>query len=645
MPNSKKPRKAIVIGLDGARPDFIKKWVEEGKLPNIASLIRKGVFAEVVVMNPTVTAPGWATIATGAWAGTHGITHMGVHLPGKPLDYLNSGFDTTICKAEYIWNAAERVGKRTILLKYSGSWPPTMKEGVQVGGHGAPGYASNLFEISPCMLFTTERLDGAVRIKLKPAEGWMDMPKSASELLETTIRIVPKAKGWAEQVAYKITYDDFYVTPLILKGPEKNLRVLIVDSRGKGYDKAIISDGKDAERPLAVTIKGAWSEWSRTSFLLEEGEKIGTFRFKLIDISSDGKKLKLYMSQIFPTQGHTVPESISDELLSNVGPYQEHIGEIALFRGWIDFETYFEEAEYQARWIVDAGNYLMTKYDWNLFLTQWHCIDHTSHTIWGGIDAKHPDYDPAEASRYWDILQRAYRVADGMVGKLMKLAGEDTLITIVSDHGHTGCYGSVNISKALVKEGLLYTKSDGETGEVTVDWTKTRAYPQTQWHIYVNLKGRDPQGIVNPGSDYEKVQESVIEALYSLRDPKTNEHPIALAVKREDASGLGLYGERIGDVVFAVKQGYNSKNRLSKDTTIYEPADRLLHELTSRHGCLLATYKDMHAVLIMAGPNVKKGYVRTRPVRLVDFAPTVAHLMGIPTPEQSDGAIIWDALT
>ncbi|HIC90398.1 MAG TPA: hypothetical protein EYP04_13485, partial [Anaerolineae bacterium] len=132
--------KIVVVGLDAPIVKSVKKFVAEGVLPNLKQLIESGVWTEnCLVPHPTITPPNWTTIATGAYPGTHGITCF--HLPKKgerpgvpTLCY--QAFRSDDVKAQFIWEAAEKVGKRAIVLNYPTSWPPRMRAGIQVGGFG-----------------------------------------------------------------------------------------------------------------------------------------------------------------------------------------------------------------------------------------------------------------------------------------------------------------------------------------------------------------------------------------------------------------------------------------------------------------------------------------------------------------------------
>jgi predicted AlkP superfamily phosphohydrolase/phosphomutase len=142
--------------------------------------------------------------------------------------------------------------------------------------------------------------------------------------------------------------------------------------------------------------------------------------------------------------------------------------------------------------------------------------------------------------------------------------------------------------------------------------------------VYVNLKGRDPEGIVEP-EDYEKVQQEIMDALLTYRDPETGKRPVALALSKQDARILGLYGDRIGDVIYAINPWFGSQ-----------------------HGQILPTAEygacSLKALLVFNGPGIKKGHRLQRTVWLTDIVPTICYLLDMPVPEHAEGAIIYQAL-
>jgi hypothetical protein len=161
--------------------------------------------------------------------------------------------------------------------------------------------------------------------------------------------------------------------------------------------------------------------------------------------------------------------------------------------------------------------------------------------------------------------------------------------------------------------------------------------------VYINLRGREPMGIV-PECDYERVQEEVVDALLDWRDPGTGRRPIALALKLQDAQIIGYWGDVNGDVVLTFNRGYGWGPPTDGKTA--GPGRGALH------GSQIPPSETENftnlACFILAGPNVRIGYERDWQryglMRMVDLAPTLAHLVGLRPPRQSIGAVLSDLI-
>ena len=120
--------KIIVVGIDGFEPSLAKKFMDQGKMPNLKAFVEQGACREDLVLLggvPTVTPPMWTTLATGAYPNTHGITAFFNQHPDK-LDTAVYALDSRSCKAEPLWNVFAEAGRQTLVWHWPGSsWPPT----------------------------------------------------------------------------------------------------------------------------------------------------------------------------------------------------------------------------------------------------------------------------------------------------------------------------------------------------------------------------------------------------------------------------------------------------------------------------------------------------------------------------------------
>ena len=618
MATSERPRRAVIIGVDGANYEAIKPLIAEGRLPSLAKLLREGtVFPNALPPYPTLTGSNWATIATGAWPGTHGVTDMSYHVTGEPVSFWHSGFTSDAVEAETLWEALARVGKKSIVLKYTGSWPPRDPGLVMVdGGGGRPFWGGSILELSHSQLFTTESLPNATQIQTRPAEGWSSLPESSLPVLDfgfeyrTSTGEIPDFLQFAgEQVIRS--------NPIQFQG-------LIYASGSEGYDSVLLGKEKDIGKALTVLKSGQWSDTLAEAFEIDGPFHEGAYRIVFDVVDAVAGKFSLYFTQIYPTDGFTQPPEVGRTLVEKFGAHVNHPGYSGSAMGWYGDETFIELLDYQNQWLANAGRYLMETSDWDLFAMQAHCIDFANHQFILPHDAS--DADKAEKLK---LLTRCYESVDRMIGELADAAGEDALVCVVSDHGATAnTCPEVFVNEILEQAGLLvYEESTAHDVRPEIDRTKTVAEQQRSGFVYVSLRGRDPHGIVPPDA-YDTAVDDVIDALRAYREPTTGRNPFAMILRKESARVLGLYdhlGRDIGDVVYA-----------------------LLPEFDHEHGRQLPGAvlggQSINSLLVFSGPGIKRNTELERNAWLVDIVPTIAQVLDWPMPTEAEGAVLYQML-
>lgn len=625
-------KKVILIGVDSLLPEFVEKFVAEGKLPNIASMMQSGCYTRALPVLPALTSTNWATIATGADAEMHGVSCFFGHTLGEPLDQLTNAFTSSFCRAEQIWQTAERYGKRSIVIDFPGSFPLNFHSGIHIGEYGCPSRSERQICFSMC--YSTKNYPKAQQVRLTPASGWSNIPRSIRSPLECQLTIQPFDWdiGWP------------WAVPEPKPGSKAETFHVLVTAEQYDYDTVVICDGKDAAKPLCRLQVGQWSKWLTHTFSLATGDVSAAFRVKLLNLSPDGRELKIYISQVYPTEGFTYPPSLAEQLNKACGPYLPHsFSKDPYVYGWIDLQTFKEETEYSAEWTTRCLEYMIDNENFDLMLTKWHSPDHVKHAFWGGIDPISPAYDPAKEREAWEIFVWNYQLVDQMVGRILKRASNDTVVMLVSDHGHIAHVKSVMINDALADAGLLAFGPDGK-----VNWKETKAYAQRLMYVYVNTKGVCPDGIVGP-NEYHDVCQKVINVLLDLKDPETGVHPVNFALNREDARALGLGGDRVGDVIYGMTPGYagiDNRERLGK---VFPSSNEVKAVWGwSHHGQNLGNAKlsigSINAVWVLKGPGIRHNYRSRNLVSLKDVAPTVAHILGIDAPRHAQGRVIKDFL-
>jgi predicted AlkP superfamily phosphohydrolase/phosphomutase len=643
---ARRPDRLLVLGLDAALPDLVRRFAGEGELPALAQLMQRGVFARAVTTFPPLTAAAWSAIVTGAGPGTTGVPSLMVHLPGEPLDRWHTSFDRRIQMAETLWEAGLRAGRRPALINWPVTWPMGLEGGVQVAAALNPPFRffyMPLFDIASSSFFATRRFPcnqvpgRMVVVTPTPARDWINLPPGPMAPLEITIEVPPT---YARGVGY---------------------HVAIVGTSQAGYDRIIIARSRNARDPVAQLRVGELSDWITETFETAGGTRRGRFRFQLIGLSADASDLRLYATAINTAEPYTIPPDLTPALEAVAGPYMEVDDPWAFMDGWIPLEAFQAQLTAHNTWWTRATAHVLRTQAWDLAFSWVGTIDHIEHVLYGGIEPRSRTYDPATADRWLAVIRDVYREVDAGVAAILGAVDLDrTVVLAVSDHGFTHLDFFPFIKYCLADAGLMAFDLDPQSGEMIVDWSRTKCYPLEPGHahIFVNLKGRDPQGCVD-AQDYARVQDAIIDALMRLRDPLTGEPVVAAAVRKEDARLLGVHEgrgyDRVGDVLYAWKPGYmanpyvypaavkyrDGTERLIVNTEKFEPS-RLLRNFTGAH-LTLPTVKDMHAMVILAGPGIAPRWP-DQPIDLIDLAPTVARLLGIPAPRHAEGHVMEEIL-
>jgi predicted AlkP superfamily phosphohydrolase/phosphomutase len=664
-----------VIGIDGTMPEMVEKFTAEGHMPHIARLIERGVYAPMLSSPPVDTPTNWTSLATGAWTGTHGINTFGVHSDGERFEEMHRVnpsifppfvdqapvYINELCKAEYVWQAAERAGKRTITVNWPGCWPANAESLVTIDGSGP--YSSVLARISNPHTYSAGGGAGTVPLVVRKAGHASGKRTSLESALVISGEGALEYVGGGWQVMGGADVD-----------PSLCYRVEISGSNAGTFDRVTLYRGLSGAEAVTTLREDAWSEWLWDVFPTPYGAVRAKFRLRLLNMSPDGREVTIYRTAIFNTGGWAYPDGVADGLIDDLFEQGQAAGRVGLLEtdGAADdlhpimpLCQVYESISDQARGIALATKYLAAQYAWDLLMVQIHAPDGLNHEALNGVCPLWSRYDPQEAETYWERFRAEYAVLDSMVGEIVEsCADEHTLVLVVSDHSAIPTTREVWVGQSLVDAGLLAYR-EVEDGQSVIDWSRTKVvlgdHPLAE-NVWVNLKGRDPDGVVEPGAEYERVREEVIQAFYAMRDPETGQCPVALALRKEDAGFLGQWGDTVGDIVFYLTPGYASGGTIQSLGPMDLEAIARLQYSTVDEGLAshyFAAMQGIHhqylphveyggcsnrAIFVMAGPGVRSGHrLRVSPWT-PDVVPTLVHLMGFPLPEQAEGKVIAEAL-
>jgi predicted AlkP superfamily phosphohydrolase/phosphomutase len=352
------------------------------------------------------------------------------------------------------------------------------------------------------------------------------------------------------------------------------------------------------------------------------------------------------------------PPALKDEILGQVAGYNpDPFDPLGASRQQIrQIESWMRKHE-------TAGRYLMARYPADLFFGVVQALDHLQHLFWNEVVGAGGEGEVAA------LVDRCYRLADEIVGQRVAALDGQTYLFLVSDHGFGPVRKWFHVNRFLLERGLLSLEGGGGGGAMArlgltpqrvraavarldvlglrrrvgrlarvtlgrridqaltapIDWSRTQAVsgsPATEG-IFVNLQGREPEGIVPPEA-YEAVRARLMGELQDLRDPESGAAVVQAVYRREEIYE-GPFLDLLPDVVFDLGDGPYLASDAPAAERILEPVST---SLQGRHRA--------EGIFVAAGPDVQ-AVGRIEGARIVDVAPTVLYALGLPIPEDVDG--------
>lgn len=670
--------KVLVLGVDGLDPRLTKKFMDKGVMPNFEKFKKMGSAREDMVMlgaMPTITPPMWTTLATGAYVGTHGITDFWNPHPTK-LDTLVYSFDSRNCKAEPLWNVFAENGQKTLVWHWPGSsWPPTsdspnlhVVDGTQPSNinvavgtvewgqwivASAAAHDAKVFETKDdgsgvgCVLTDIDvadesagsagakaldqSLNAKVLVNMVMNEHEGECAGAAKPALYDALTTVPltDAKSWPEAPEGA---KEFMIP---VSGGMGRRPVLVIPNEDGKFTKVAIYKSKKEAEPLVVLDEVGVVVNDIYDVTSKNGKIYDVVRQAiLVRIEEDGSEVEVWYGNAMEPNNDTLfhPHSLLQQCRENVGEFRS----VALVSGTspragksIATPLWAAYTEWQAECI----NALIKENDYDVVFSHVHNVDSGGHNFWEAAKQR-PWIAPYDENGLHEVMEDYYIDTDKYLGRFMHLLDEGWDIILTSDHGllcaaedepavPVGDPFGINI-KVMQELGYTVMKKDENGNDLReIDWSKTTAVAQRGIYIYLNLKGRNPEGIVDPADQYE-LERKIIDDLYNYR--WNGKRIVSLAVRKKEAVHFGITGENVGDIVYFNEEGFNRV-----------------------HGDSISTFQgyadtSVSPIFMAAGPNIKKDYTTDRVIREVDVAPTVAVLGGVRMPAQCEGAPVYQII-
>jgi len=618
--------RSIVLGLDGAVPYTMFEGARSGRLPNLARLMARGAHALALPFPAAVTPGNWASIATGARPVTHGISDFTLHIPGQPFTDHVEAFDPAVCEAEFMWDALSRQGHRCATISYPGALPRRSDGHLAIGNRGMPG--------ENCAFWTAARAGAyAAGVVLDGPYGWREQTDLATTKPDAWAGLpagyVPRAQAALRFAAANA-------------GWSGALDALALLASAPDGDRLVIAPRADYASRLADMRADEWSDRITAAFARDGRPVEVHFRLRPRIVDAPNGRFALYATAIYPTAEFSDPPEAGASLARTLGPYRDTLELSRFLTGWVDGDALLDIFREQGLWQARAALELVRDGAAAVF-SKWHAFDKFYHFFFHAIDPTSPLHDLAHFEHFERVHQGIQAIADEMIGIVLDGMDDETVLVAVSDHGQTPSVRQASVNNYLRREGFL--AAEIEDGKAVIDWSRTRAVMHPFTQVWVNLKGRDPQGAVEP-ADYEAVRRQVIEVLRRWRDDD-GRRVMAQVFTIEEGAFYGLGHPRDGDIRYFTMPGVSVYRNVAvtPEGALVQPAQG---PYTGDHGSSHPATRfgrgSETAMFAIAGPGIAEGRARRAPVLLCDIAPTLAHLMGVEPPAHCDGAVMRDLL-
>ncbi len=501
--------KVLIVGLDGATPDLVERWVAENKLPYLKQMMQNGVYGKLKSTYPPISPAAWTTFATGYNPGKHGTYDFRDYDPRRYSCFADTIVDSNAFAGKSIWDLVGAAGQKVGVITVPVTYPAWKVNGFMVSGYPTP----------------------------------------------------------------------------------------------------------DAAKSFAYP----------------------------------------------PELGQRIPPLTEDSAFFKSATHSEVLKELVRI-------THLR---------TDVSIAELKKDDYGLFIMVIGATDRAHHDWWKFIDPEHPAYDAREGALYGNYILEVYQAADACIGKFLDVVDDDTTVIVMSDHGgmaHPKYYFNTNYwlrtlnllkpspkadqSKSGLKGAFkqfyrakirrlpylekiyrrlpqnlkkMATNLDSQTmmNLDAIDWKHTKAYRFPMYPpvegIMINVIGRQAEGCVQAGEEYEALRTQILEEVRKLQEPGTDESIVLEAYRREEL----YHGERLEtapDIIIVTKDCY--KGGTGIDELISEVPLDVISKLSGVHR--------MDGIILAQGPHIRRNGLIVG-AGIIDVAPTVLYALGMSIPSDMDG--------
>lgn len=615
-------KKMIILGLDGMDPSLTEKFIDEGKLPNLAGLRDLGCFKRLATTIPSISPVAWSSFQTGSNPGKHNIFDFltrdkrtyfpklsSVDIRGSRRKLRLGEYQIPVGKPEIrllrkskpFWKILGEHGIFSNIIRVPISFPPEKFHGVLLSAMCVPDLRGTQGTFS---FFTTNNDD-------------VDEHTGGERFCVTR-------QGDTVQADIIGPENPFRNDGSVLKCP---FEVNIIDEESAD----ITISGKTYRLE-----KDVYTEWINAGFRAMPGIKIhGICQFLLLGTTPE---FKLYVTPVNidpnkPAMPISHPHIYSTYFAKMFGAYAT-LGlaedSWALNEKILSDEGFLQQCvqmdEEREKMFFDS----LDKVKQGLCVCVFDGTDRIQHTFWRHIDSDHPAHVGQVDGDSFNAIENVYKRMDNIVGKAFERCRDNnTVLMVISDHGFSSFRYGVDLNKWLEENGYLKVLGGQRDKQNLsgIDWSQTRAFALGLTGIYLNLKGREKRGIVKPGKEADQLREEIIEKLTDLRDAERNTTAVTRVYNALKVYSGPYKGESPDLIV-----GYNKGYRASWETAIGRVTDNVFHPNTR-------AWSGDHCIDPPLVPGVLfcNRAVENDTPGLIDIGPTVLDMFGIDVPGYMDG--------
>ena len=594
-------KKLIVLGIDGMDPNYLQGYIDEGIAPNLEKLAERGGFMPLGTSVPPQSPVAWSNLTTGMNPGGHGLfdflaldretmlpymssVRVVRTLDWGTLDFGEWEFPIVVEQPELLrdgkafWEILEDNKVTTRVFRMPANYPPTTTgNGKAISGMGTP----DLKGTSGTFGFYTD--DPAIDVG----------PVSGGEVIRVSMRnneVRTVLKGPAN--VFREGNPDTELAFSLKMNPATGVATITIGAETAQLKVGEWSDWIAVDFnfvPYLVSLNGM------VRFYLKETEP--NFRLYVTPINIDPRAAAQPISQ---------PPEYAYELAESAGPfYTQEMPEDtkALSARVLTPEEFLDQsglvlAERRRLLEYELGQFKKQPSDAYMFFYV-DSLDLRNHMLARQMDPDHPYHEPDTPERMVNAMRTTYTEIDQMVGYVLDNMADDMDLVVMSDHGFASFRTQVNLNTWLEQNGYLALKDPAKRDEYEwldgIDWTKTRAFAIGLNSLYINVQGRERDGIVSP-AEREALAREIVAKLAEWKDPETGERIVTQPLAREDIYS-GPHVANAPDVLVGYAKGYRSSWATTSGETPAELLEPNINEWSGDHcmdsatvpGVLLAT--------------------------------------------------------